>query len=143
MFAALAAVTGCKKQKPLPPPPPPPAAAATPAPTARLTATPAVVTAGDQVQLSWRTTDATSVSIDGIGDVPSSGVKTVTPTETTSYHLVARGDGGSADATASVTVNAHPAVQVPTNTMSAEEEFKANVQDIFFDYDTDELRADA
>lgn len=95
------------------------------------------------MQLSWRTTDATSVSIDGIGDVPSSGVKTVTPTETTSYHLVARGDGGSADATANVTVNAHPAVQVPTNTMSAEEEFKANVQDIFFDYDTDELRADA
>ncbi len=143
MLVALAAVTGCKKQKPLPPPPPPPAAAATPAPTARLTATPAVITAGDQVQLSWRTTDATSVSIDGIGDVPSSGVKTVTPTETTSYHLVARGDGGSADATANVTVNAHPAVQVPTNTMSAEEEFKANVQDIFFDYDTDELRADA
>ena len=27
--------------------------------------------------------------------------------------------------------------------MSAEEEFKAKVQDIFFDYDTDELRADA
>ena len=42
------------------------------------------------------------------------------------------GDGGSADATASVTVNPHPAVQVPTNTMSAEEEFKANVQDISF-----------
>ena len=143
MLAALAAVSGCKKPKPLPQAPPPPAAAPTPAPTAGLTATPAVITAGDQVQLSWRTTDATSVSIDGIGDVPTSGVKTVTPTETTSYHLVARGDGGSADATATVTVNPHPAVQVPTNTMSAEEEFKANVQDIFFDYDTDELRSDA
>ena len=35
-----------------------------------LTATPTVISAGDQVQLSWRTTDATSVSIDGIGDVP-------------------------------------------------------------------------
>jgi peptidoglycan-associated lipoprotein len=95
------------------------------------------------VQLSWRTTDATSVSIDGIGDVPSSGVKTVTPTQATTYHLVARGQGGSTDASASVTVNAPPAVQVPTNTMSAEEEFKANVQDIFFDYDTDDIRADA
>ena len=30
---------------------------------------------------------------------------------------------------------------VPTNTMSAEEEFKANVQDIFFDYDTDAISA--
>jgi peptidoglycan-associated lipoprotein len=83
------------------------------------------------------------VSIDGIGDVPSSGVKTVTPTATTTYHLVARGEGGSADASASVTVNAPPAVVVPTNTMSAEEEFKANVQDIFFDYDTDQIRNDA
>ena len=143
MLAALAAVSGCKKQKPLPPPPVAPPAATVPAPTARLTATPAVISAGDQVQLSWRTTDATSVSIDGIGDVPSSGVKTVTPTETTTYHLVARGDGGSADASASVTVNAPPATQVQTNAMSAEEEFKANVQDIFFDYDTDEIRSDA
>jgi peptidoglycan-associated lipoprotein len=102
-----------------------------------------VISAGDQVQLSWRTTDATSVSIEGIGDVPTSGVKSVTPTETTTYHLVARGEGGSTDASASVTVNAPPAVQVPTNTMSAEEEFKANVQDIFFDYDTDSIRTDA
>jgi peptidoglycan-associated lipoprotein len=93
--------------------------------------------------LTWRTTDATSVSIDGIGDVPTSGVKSVTPSTSTSYHLVARGDGGSADATARVTVNAPPAVVAPTNTMSAEEEFKANVQDIFFDYDTPEIRADA
>ena len=108
-----------------------------------MTATPTVISAGDQVQLTWRTTDASAVSIDGIGDVPSSGVKTVTPTTSTTYHLVARGEGGSADASASVTVNAPPAVVVPTNTMSAEEEFKANVQDIFFDYDTDAIRTDA
>ena len=142
-LVAFAAISGCKKPKPLPQAPPPPPAATTPAPTAQLTATPAVISKGDQVQLSWHTTDATTVSIDGIGDVPSSGVKSVTPTETTTYHLVARGDGGSADASASVTVNGPPATQVATNTMSAEEEFKANVQDIFFDYDTDELRADA
>jgi peptidoglycan-associated lipoprotein len=143
LLVALVAFSGCKKPKPLPPPPEAPPVAATPAPTAQITATPTVISAGDQVQLSWHTTDATSVSIDGIGDVPSSGVKTVTPTQTTTYHLVARGQGGSADASASVTVNAPPAVQVPTNTMSAEEEFKANVQDIFFDYDTDDIRADA
>src|SRR6185437_11433209 len=131
-----------KKTAPLPPAAqaPPPAA---PAPTAQLTATPTVISAGDQVQLSWRTTDSTSVSIDGIGDVPTSGVKTVTPTQSTTYHLVARGDGGSADASARVTVNSPVAVTVPTNTMSAEEEFKANVQDIFFDYDTAEIRSDA
>ncbi len=93
--------------------------------------------------LTWRTTDAANVSIEGIGDVPTSGVKTVTPSASTSYHLVARGEGGSADATARVTVNTPPAVVVPTNTMSAEEEFKANVQDVFFDYDTYDIRNDA
>jgi peptidoglycan-associated lipoprotein len=110
---------------------------------AKITATPAVISAGDQVQLSWRTSDATTVSIDGIGDVPTSGVRTVTPTASTTYHLVARGDGGSTDATASVTVNSPPAVSVPSTTVSAEDDFKANVQDIFYDYDTYEIRSDA
>jgi peptidoglycan-associated lipoprotein len=143
LLVAMVAIAGCKKKQPLPPPAEvaPPVAAV--APTAQITATPTVVSAGDQVQLSWRTTDATTVSIDGIGDVPTSGVKTVTPTVSTSYHLVARGEGGSADATARVTVNAPPAVVVPVNTMSAEEEFKANVQDIFYDYDTYDIRNDA
>jgi peptidoglycan-associated lipoprotein len=122
------------------------APATSPAPIVQLTATPTSITAGDQVVLSWRTTDATSVSIDGIGSVPSSGVKTVTPTESTSYHLVARGDGGSADATARVTVTTAPtAVAVPNDMSSkdltAEEQFKANVQDIFFDYDSYDVRS--
>jgi peptidoglycan-associated lipoprotein len=102
-----------------------------------------VISAGDQVQLAWRTTDATSVSIDGIGDVPTVGVKTVTPTESTSFHLVARGAGGSADATARVTVNSPPAVVVPVTSVSPEQEFKANVQDAFYDYDSYDLRSDA
>ena len=113
------------------------------APTAQITATPTVISAGDQVVLSWRTTNATTVSIDGIGDVPSSGVKTVTPATSTSYHLVAAGSGGTADATARVTVNSPPAVVVPTNALSSEEEFKAHVQDAFFDYDTYDIRGDA
>ncbi len=144
LLAGLVAVAGCKKT---PPPPPPaetaPAPAPAPAPTAQITATPAVVSVGDQVQLSWRTTNATHISIDGIGDVPTSGVKSVTPSESTSYHLVAKGDGGTADDTARVTVNQPPAVQVPVNVMSAEDEYKANVQDIFFDYDTYAVRTDA
>ena len=143
LVIALFAVAGCKKkEKPLPPAETAPPAAA-PAPTAQLSATPSTISAGDQVVLTWRTTDATSVSIDGVGDVPTSGVKSVTPTTSTSYHLIARGAGGTADATARVTVNAPPAVVVPTNTMSSEEEFKANVQDIFYDYDTADIRSDA
>jgi peptidoglycan-associated lipoprotein len=143
LFVALIAVAGCKKKEPLPPQQEAPPPAAAPAPTAQLTATPTVITAGDQVQLTWHTTDATSVSIDGIGDVPTSGVKTVTPSGSTSYHLAAQGPGGTAEASANVTVNAPPAVVVPSNTMTAEQEFAANVQDIFYDYDTDAIRTDA
>lgn len=142
LLVAMVAVAGCKK-KPAPPPPVTAPPVVVPAPTAQITATPAVISAGDQVQLSWHTTDATSVSIDGIGDVPSTGVKTVTPTESTTYHLVARGQNGSADAEARVTVNPPPAVVVPPPSMTAEEEFKANVLDIFYDYDTYTIRGDA
>ena len=143
LLVALFAVAGCKKKAPPPPPETAPPPAAAPAPAAQITATPPVISAGDQVVLSWRTADATTVSIDGIGDVPTSGVRTVTPSASTSYRLVATGPGGTADATARVTVNAAPAVVVPTNTMSEEEEFRAHVQDAFFDYDTYDIRNDA
>jgi peptidoglycan-associated lipoprotein len=142
LVVTLVAISGCKKKTPPPAPATPPPAAA-PAPTAKISAQPDSISAGDQVTLTWRTTDATSVSIDGIGDVPTSGTKTVTPTTSTNYHLVAKGEGGTAEDTARVTVTAPPPVQQPTNTMSAEEEFKQNVQDIFFDYDAYDVRADA
>ena len=102
-----------------------------------------VLTAGDQVVLTWSTTDASTASIDGLGDVPTSGVRTVTPTVSTSYHLLVKGAGGSAETSVRVTVNAPPATVAPANTMSAEEEFSANVQPIFFDYDKYDIRADA
>ncbi|MFC5863426.1 peptidoglycan-associated lipoprotein Pal [Acidicapsa dinghuensis] len=146
MLAAVIGFAGCKKKSAAGNTTPP--GMNGPTPTAQLTATPNTITAGDQVVLSWRTTDATSVSIDGIGDVPSSGVKTVTPTESTSYHLLARGDGGTADATARVTVNQpQNAVAVPNNmdegNLTEEQRFKQNVQDIFFDYDSYDVRGDA
>jgi len=143
LLVALIAVSGCKKKTaPLPSAEEAPAATA-PAPTAQLTATPNVISAGDQVQLNWKTTNASSISIDGIGDVPSVGVKTVTPTESTTYHLVARGEGGTADASAYVTVNSPPAISVPSTSMTEEQDFDAHVQPIFFDYDTYDIRADA
>ena len=150
LTAAMFSVAGCGK-KSAPPPPEvtaPPTTAPVAAPTAKITATPNVVSAGDQVQIAWRTTDATSISIDGIGTVPSSGVKSVAPTTSTTYHLVARGDGGSTDDSVRVTVNPPPAVVVPVNPVGAGQSdegasFKSSVQDIFFDYDTYDIRADA
>jgi peptidoglycan-associated lipoprotein len=144
LVASLTVISGCKKkEKPVPPPMETAPAATAPAPTAQITVTPTSISAGDQVVLSWRTTDADSVTIDGIGQVPSGGVKNVQPTASTSYHLVARGPGGVADSTARVTVNAAPAVSAPTSGMSDEQAFHANVQDIFYDYDSADIRTDA
>ena len=145
LLVALVAVTSCKKKVTPPPAQTTAPAVVAPAPTARITATPTVVTAGDSVALTWTTTNATTVSIDGIGEVPSSGVKTVRSTFSTSYRLVAKGAGGSVDAVARVTVNAPPQVVAPVSNSNAEaeEEFKADVEDIFFDYDKYDIRTAA
>jgi peptidoglycan-associated lipoprotein len=141
LAVALVAVAGCKKK--IPPTTAATAPPVTPAPTATITASPSTVTEGDQVVLTWNTTNATTAAIDGLGDVSASGSKTVTPGASMRYHLVAHGDGGTADATAQVTVNARPAVAKATNPMSAEDEFRANVSDVFFDYDKYSVRSDA
>jgi peptidoglycan-associated lipoprotein len=143
LLLALTTLPGCKKKQGPTAEETAPPSPTSPAPTAVLKATPTVISAGDQVQLSWRTMDATSVSIDGLGDVPTAGVKTVTPTQSTTYHLTATGPGGTVEASADVTVNGKPAIEVPTNGEDIGATFKSNVQDIFFDYDTYDIRADA
>jgi len=144
-WGALAAVLGafvflgaCAKKVAPPPPPPPPAATA---PTASLSANPNTIDQGQSTTLTWQTTNATDVSIDGIGPVDVSGSRQVTPTDSTTYHLIAKGAGGTQDATARVTVNAAPAPPPQTTSNATEEElFAKNVKDIFFDYDKSDIR---
>lgn len=109
------------------------------APTATLTATPDAIDQGGSFELSWSTQNASAVTIDGIGTVSASGSQKVTPTGSTTYHLTATGDGGSAEASARVTVNV-PVAKVPEP--SDEQLFAANVKDIFFDYDKYQVRSD-
>ncbi|MGA7524443.1 MAG: peptidoglycan-associated lipoprotein Pal [Acidobacteriaceae bacterium] len=141
-LAAILTIAGCHKKHPAPPPPPAPPPAA-PAPTATITANPDTINAGDQSVLTWNTTNASNVSIVGLGTVASSGTQSVRPTQTTSYHLVAQGDGGSADATATVTVNAPAQTPAPVETNIDENTFEQNVKPIFFDYDSYDVRPDA
>jgi len=145
----LAALAGCHKASaPVSPAASAPAAAPTPAPTANLTADPLAIDLGQSVVLNWRTTDAISVVIDGIGPVNVNGTQTVSPSTSTNFHLVAKGDGGTAEANVRVTVRVPvapvaPAEAAPTVAdMGSEEIFHQNVPDIFFDYDSYELRPD-
>ena len=141
-LAALLTVAGCHK-KPSPPPPPPPAVSGT-TPTADITATPTSIAPGDSAILTWHTSGATDVSIEGLGAVATSGTQTVKPTDSINYHLIARGDGGTADATARVTVGASAA---PASTGNLNEgniddaAFHQNVKDVFFDYDSYDVNA--
>jgi len=128
---------GGKKVAPPPPPPPPPP----PAPTASLTASPNSVDKGQSTTLTWQTTNATDVSIDGIGAVQPSGSQQVTPGDSTTYHLVAKGAGGTQEATARVTVNAPPPPPPPPS-VSDEELFSQQVKDIYFNYDASDIRTD-
>src|ERR1051326_611340 len=104
-------LSGCSKKaaRSTPPSPPPPAA-----PTATLAANPAVIQPGQTTTLTWQTDNANDISIEGLGMVPSSGSKSVTPRASTTYTLSAKDPGGSKDASARVTVNTPVAQAQPS-----------------------------
>jgi peptidoglycan-associated lipoprotein len=140
-LAAMMFLSACGKKKvaaPPPPPPPPPAA-----PTASLSANPNTVQKGQPTTLTWSTENATDVSIEGIGAVQPSGSQSVTPTDSTTYRLTARGPGGTQEATARITVTQPPPPPPPPVASATEEQlFSQNVKDIYFDYDRFDLRAE-
>jgi peptidoglycan-associated lipoprotein len=111
-----------------------------------LTATPAAILKGQSSTLSWRTANATEVTIDGgIGNVEPSGSRTVTPSSSTTFRARATGLGGTASAEARITVSSEgPDVVSPNpRPLRDEEWFPLNVKDAFFDYDKYDLRDDA
>jgi peptidoglycan-associated lipoprotein len=141
VLGAILMLGACGKKKAPPPPPPPPPPAA--APTASLSANPNTVEKGQAVTLSWETSNATDISIEGIGAVQASGSQQVTPADSTTYTLTAKGPGGTQQATARVTVTTPPPPPPPQAPSPSEAElFSQNVKDIYFDYDAGTIRAD-
>ena len=139
-LGAILFLGACHKkpaQQPPPPPPPPPQ------PTATLTANPETIDKGQSATLTWQTTNATDVSIEGIGAVQPNGTQQVTPTDSTTYTLTAKGTGGTQTATARVTVNTPPPPPAPAQPSLTEEQlFAQNVKDVYFDYDKADVRGD-
>lgn len=76
--------------------------------SAQLSASQPQTSCGQSSNLTWNSTDAAETSISNLGDVPASGSRTVTPMQTTSYQLVAKGPGGEATQSVTVGVNAQP-----------------------------------
>ena len=113
--------------KPTPPPAPAPTPSA-PAPTASLSAASTSIEQGACTNLTWSTTNASSVTIEpGIGSVGADGSRQVCPTSTTRYTISASGAGGSRSDSATVDVAAKP---TPTDKLTIHVNFETNKSDI-------------
>jgi|SRR6185369_7956434 peptidoglycan-associated lipoprotein len=138
LFSFVVILAGCGKKTvatPAPPPPPPPAA-----PTASLIAMPGRIEVGQSSTLTWKTQTATEVTLDG-EPVSANESKTVSPSESTTYLLIAKGPGGKQELAARITVTQPPPLP-PAPTPSDEELFAQNMQNIYFDYDKYDVRSD-
>ncbi|MCP4687719.1 MAG: hypothetical protein GY859_06695, partial [Desulfobacterales bacterium] len=81
-----------------------------------LTADPETILLGETSILTWDSTNAVSASLDqGVGDVSLDGSLPVSPEETTTYTITARGPGGEASASVTVTV-----IPPPTAALNAD-----------------------
>jgi peptidoglycan-associated lipoprotein len=159
VFAAtlFLAAAGCKKKvaaAPPPPPvvetppPPPPAPKPNPPRIDTFAAEPSTLERGQSSTLRWTVANATNMSIDqGIGAIQANGSRQVTPGNSTTYTLTASGAGGTDTRSVTVSVNAPPPPppppSKPTVTISSADMLTREAQDIYFDYDMSDLRADA
>jgi len=138
-LGAILMLGACKKKVAPPPPPPPPPP---PSPTASISVSPDTIQTGQSASLTWQTSNATDVSIDGIGAVQANGSQPVSPAASTTYHLVAKGSGGTQEATTRLTVTQAPVQVVATPSPTDEDLFGRSVKDVYFDYDKSDIRAD-
>lgn len=116
------------------PPARPPAA-----PVAALIVSPSHLQKGQSTHLTWSTQNANDVTIEGLGTVAASGTRSISPQESTTYKLVAKGPGGTQEADARVTVTAPPPIATGP---SDSELFAQNVKDVYFDYDKYDVRSE-
>jgi peptidoglycan-associated lipoprotein len=149
----LTFAAGCHKKAPVAAAPPPPkpvvAEAAKPnAPTiSEFMAEPGHIERGQSALLRWHVKDATEIEINrGVGAVPAAGKREITAQDSTTYTLLAKGPGGTATAQTTLNVTIPPpAIPAPTTKVAPtiSERLNREVQDVFFNYDRSDLRADA
>ena len=149
MLGVVVVLGGCHKKQPPAPAPvkeaPPPSSPS--APQVNLTAEPATVDKGSSVTLSWTSQNATDLDLEpGAGKVQASGSTTVTPDESTTYVLTAKGPGGTETASARVTVTASeppPPPPQPTVKGNDVQEAESELKDAYFDLDKSDIGAEA
>ena len=153
---AMVAGAGCARKQvtsstPSAPPPivssgaPPTAAPA--APSISFWAEPTYIQTRQSSTIRWEVSgDVRAVSIEpGLGSVQKNGARGVSPSETTTYTLTAVGSGGNSTATLMVRVGTPPppppaVSESPITLRDIEQRLGTEVKDLYFDYDTFEVR---
>jgi peptidoglycan-associated lipoprotein len=129
-------IAGCAKKpvaaKVEAPPPP------QPQPIVTLSVDPQEIKKGEAAKLTWEAKNATDVTLELLGSIELHGSMTVNPAESTTYRIVAKGPGGTSDASARLTVSVPPPVATEVQP-TLRELFERNVKDAFFAYDSYEL----
>jgi len=130
-----------------------PCVGAAPAPGIRLSADRNEIVEGQSVKICWTSTNAAGVEMDqGVGAVGVEDCLTVTPPQTTTWTAVARGCGGEAKDSASITVSVKPPApppipppppSPPSMTDADREALTRSLNDVFFEYDYYRLTPDA
>jgi peptidoglycan-associated lipoprotein len=101
---------------------------------------------GNQTTLSWDSTNANSILIDGgVGNVAETGSIVITPGNSLTYTAIARGPGGEDRASVRVTVvEPEKPVDISTDSDRVQELIDGGkVLPVFFDYDKADLSAEA
>lgn len=162
-FAAIVLMSGCgRKIVPIAASPVAPASTPSrndptlnPAPSApsisEFVAEPGSILMGQASTLKWSVSNASEISVEpAIGTLPANGTRGVYPSATTVYTLRATGPGGNVTANATVNVAAPNIPPPPADsnkgrdgTMTFSQRLERDVKDVYFDYDHNDLRADA
>ena len=112
-------------------------------PSIALSASPASAQAGQQVTLTWSSTNATSITLEpSVGSVAAQGSTTVKPSQSTTYTITAMGPGGSAHASAQVVIT--PASTLAAVQKPSQEEIPSDQQQMRgLDEQIQEIKSDA
>ncbi len=123
------------------------------APTITISADQGAIDKGQSTTLRWSSTNSDRVTITDLGTVPGAGSRAVSPSESTTFTATAIGPGGSATASARVTITEkalptdvsgeRPRTATTPPNPSMVSLFNQWVQPIYFDLDKAELSAEA
>ena len=120
------------------------------APAVTLRAEPSAIERGQNTILKWSTDNAKIVTISGLGEVPASGSREISPRVSTTYTASALGEGGNATASTRVTVTdppGPPMAERPRTTTKTEiapavaDQFRNLLKPVFFDYNKSDIRS--